>query len=80
MNLACFVTSPLNKALHMDPHVSRLVRPVTQIIIYNFLKDHNIQNKNYMVFVCTGVLCTNARTCKKELGALNNRLVRYCII
>ncbi len=28
-NLACFVTTPMNKSLHMDPHVSRLVRPVT---------------------------------------------------
>ncbi len=28
MNLACFVTSPLNKALQMDPHVSCLVRPI----------------------------------------------------
>ncbi len=29
-NLACFVTSPLNKALQMDPRVSRFVRPVTE--------------------------------------------------
>ncbi len=29
MNLACFVTKPMDKSLHMDPQVSRLVRPVT---------------------------------------------------
>ncbi len=30
MNLACFVTMPMNKRLHMEPHVLRLVRPITE--------------------------------------------------
>ncbi len=30
LTLPVFLTTPLNKAPHMDPHVSRLVRPVTE--------------------------------------------------
>ncbi len=32
---ACIMTMFWNKALHMDPHVSRLVRPVTQTGVFD---------------------------------------------
>ncbi len=46
MNLACFVTTPMNKSLHMDPHVSRLAR-VTYVTWDVPLREHRAASRRY---------------------------------
>ncbi len=55
---ACIMTMFWNKSLHLDPHVSRLVRPVTVGVRTVFVSMRVL----YM-FVCVRVCVMSARVC-----------------
>ncbi len=63
--LAVFFTMSINKSLHMDPHASRLVGPVTLIFLFSLTLS------NYLVLTCN----ISSQDFNKNL--LNNMIFIY---
>ncbi len=66
------MASPLNKAVHMDPYVSRLVRPVTIIIIniYDNKKKKSLAENQHIRMISEGSCDTEDWSNDAEISAL----------